>query len=358
MKEIEKYSGLLFDKIKHHPALKDVDSTKRPGKPEFQVIPDRSKAEKLGVSTTIMGAELRTMIEGTKAAVFREKGEEYDIRVRLQEDQRDLKKGYYDTYVPNINNSLIKLSNMTTPLETIGPANINRQDRGRYIQISADIAPDGPGMGGAITDIKRLLSDEIKLPSTMHYQFVGQAENFQELMANMMVAGGLGIMFIYFVLASLYESFVTPLTIMLVLPLAMCGAFYALAITHSSLDLFSMIGCIMLLGVATKNSILLVDYANQQVQQGLSLYDAIIASGKSRLRPILMTSFALIAGMIPLAIGLNEASKQRTSMGIAVIGGLISSTILTLVVIPAAYTYIERFRVWSGSIMKKIFMTT
>jgi len=358
MKEIEKYSGLLFDKIKHHPALKDVDSTKRPGKPEFQVIPDRSKAEKLGVSTTIMGAELRTMIEGTKAAVFREKGEEYDIRVRLQEDQRDLKKGYYDTYVPNINNSLIKLSNMTTPLETIGPANINRQDRGRYIQISADIAPDGPGMGGAITDIKRMLSDEIKLPSTMHYQFVGQAENFQELMANMMVAGGLGIMFIYFVLASLYESFVTPLTIMLVLPLAMCGAFYALAITHSSLDLFSMIGCIMLLGVATKNSILLVDYANQQVQQGLSLYDAIIASGKSRLRPILMTSFALIAGMIPLAIGLNEASKQRTSMGIAVIGGLISSTILTLVVIPAAYTYIERFRVWSGSIMKKIFMTT
>lgn len=356
MLELEKYSGLLFEKLKHHPGLKDVDTTKRPGKPEFQVVPNRSKAEKLGVSTTLMGTELRTMIEGSKAAVFREQGEEYDIRVRLQENQRDLKIGYNDTYVPNINNSLIKLSNMTTPLETTGPANINRQDRGRYIQISADIAPDGPGMGGVITDIKHLLSNEIKLPSNMRYQFVGQAENFQELMANMMIAGGLGIMFIYFVLASLYESFVTPLTIMLVLPLAMCGAFYALAITHSSLDLFSMIGCIMLLGVATKNSILLVDYANQQVQLGLSLYDAIIASGKSRLRPILMTSFALIAGMIPLAIGLNEASKQRTSMGIAVIGGLISSTILTLVVIPAAYTYIERFRVWSGGIMKKIFM--
>jgi HAE1 family hydrophobic/amphiphilic exporter-1 len=356
MKEIEKYSGLLFEKLKHHPALKDVDSTNRPGKPEFQVVPDRNKAEKLGVSTTLMGSELRTLIEGSKAAVFREKGEEYDIRVRLQENQRNLKLGYDDTYVPNINYSLIKLSSMTTPFETIGPANINRQDRGRYIQISADIAPDGPGMGGAIADIKRMLSDEIKLPSTMHYQFVGQAENFQELMANMIVAGGLGIMFIYFVLASLYESFVTPLTIMLVLPLAMCGAFYALAMAHSSLDLFSMIGCIMLLGVATKNSILLVDYANQQVQQGMSLYDAIIASGKSRLRPILMTSFALIAGMVPLAIGLNEASKQRTSMGIAVIGGLVSSTILTLVVIPAAYTFIERFRVWSGNIMKKIFM--
>ena len=357
MNEIEKYSTLLFEKIKHHPALKDVDTTNRPGKPEFQVVPNRNKAEKLGVSTTLMGAELRTMIEGSKAAVFREAGEEYDIRVRLQEDQRDLKKSYAETYIPNINNSLIKLSNVTSPFETMGPANINRQDRGRYIQISADIAPDGPGMGGAIADIDRILKTEIKLPPTMRYQFVGQAENFQELISNMLVAGGLGIMFIYFVLASLYESFVTPLTIMLVLPLAMCGAFYALAITHSSLDLFSMIGCIMLLGVATKNSILLVDYANQQVKAGLSLHEAIIASGKSRLRPILMTSFALIAGMIPLAIGLNEASKQRTSMGIAVIGGLVSSTLLTLVVIPAAYTFIERFRVWSGNIMKKIFMT-
>ncbi len=356
MKEIQKYSALLFEKIKNHPALKDVSTTDRPGKPEFQVVPDRKKAEKLGVSTTMMGGELRTLIEGTKAAVFRESGEEYDIRVRLQDDQRDLKKAYAETYIPNINYSLIKLNIMTNPVETLGPANINRQDRGRYIQISADIAPNGPGMGGAIADINHILKDEIKLPANMRYQFVGQAENFQELMANMIVAAGLGIMFIYFVLASLYESFVTPFTIMLVLPLAMCGAFYALAITGATLDLFSMIGCIMLLGVATKNSILLVDYANQQVQQGMSLYDAIIASGKSRLRPILMTSFALIAGMIPLAIGLNEASKQRTSMGIAVIGGLISSTLLTLVVIPAAYTYIERFRVWSGSIMKKIFI--
>ncbi len=357
MLEIQRYAGMLFEKIKHHPALKDVDTSDRPGKPEFQVVPDRNKAEKLGVSTTLMGSELRTMIEGTKAAVFREQGEEYDIRVRLQENQRDLRKAYNETYVPNINNSLVKLTSMTTPLETTGPANINRQDRGRYIQISADIAPNGPGMGGAIADINHILKDEIKLPPNMRYQFVGQAENFQELIANMVVAAGLGIMFIYFVLASLYESFVTPFTIMLVLPLAMCGAFYALALTGASLDLFSMIGCVMLLGVATKNSILLVDYANQQVHDhGMSLYDAVIASGKARLRPILMTSFALIAGMLPLAIGLNEASKQRTSMGIAVIGGLISSTLLTLVVIPAAYTYIERFRVWSGNIMKKIFM--
>ncbi len=356
MKEIEKYSGLLLEKLKNHPALLDVDTSSRPGKPEFQVVPDRYRAERLGVSTTLLGAELRTQVEGSTPAVFRELGEEYDIRVRMKEDQRDIKTAFNSIYIPNINNSLIKLSNVAKPFDTTGPANINRQDRGRYIQISADVAPNGPGMGGAITDIKRILDEELKLPSNMRYQFVGQAENFQELMVNMIVAGGLGIMFIYFVLASLYESFVTPFTIMLVLPLAMCGAFYALALTGASLDLFSMIGCIMLLGVATKNSILLVDYAHQQVEGGMSLSEAIIASGRARLRPILMTSFALIGGMLPLAIGLNEASKQRTSMGIAVIGGLISSTLLTLVVIPAAYSYVERFRVWSGNIMKKIFM--
>jgi HAE1 family hydrophobic/amphiphilic exporter-1 len=356
MKETEKYANLLFKKIKNHPALKDVDISYRAGKPEFQVVPDRTKAEKLGVSTTMMGAELRTHIEGSTPAVFREDGEEYDIRVRLQENQRNLRDGYHLTYVPNINYSLVKLDTVTHPFDTTGPANITRQDRGRFIQISADISPTGPGMGGAISDINQIMKEEIKMPSNMKYQFTGQAENFGELIQSMAVAALLGTMFIYFVLASLYESFVTPFTIMLVLPLAACGAFYALALTHSSLDLFSMIGCIMLLGVATKNSILLVDYTNQQVQKGQDLYNAIIDAGKARLRPILMTSFALIAGMIPLAIGLNEASKQRTSMGIAVIGGLISSTLLTLVVVPAAYTYIERFRTWSANFLKKTFI--
>lgn len=356
MKEIEKYSAMLYAKLKDHPALKDVDLTYRPGKPEFQVVPDRIRAEKLGISTSMMGAELRTQIEGSTPAVFREEGEEYDIRVRLKEDQRNLKEAYHTTYVPNINYSLIKLDSISKPNETTGPANITRQDRGRYIQISADIAPGGPGMGGVMTDIKTWMETEIKMPPNMKYQFVGQAENFGELIQSMIMAMFLGIMFIYFVLASLYESFITPFTIMLVIPLAACGAFFALAMTGASLDLFSMIGCIMLIGVASKNSILIVDYTHQQVAKGMSMYDAIIEAGKSRLRPILMTSFALIAGMIPLAIGLNEASKQRTSMGIAVIGGLITSTILTLVVIPAAYTYIERFRVWSSRIMKRIFI--
>jgi HAE1 family hydrophobic/amphiphilic exporter-1 len=209
-------------------------------------------------------------------------------------------------------------------------------------------------MGGAMTDVSRIMGNEIKLPEGTTYKFSGQEENFEEMITSMAVASGLGILFIYLVLASLYESFVTPFTIMLVLPLAICGAFFALAFTGASLDLFSMIGCIMLLGVATKNSIILVDYTSQQMDKGMNLRDAILLAGKNRLRPILMTSFALIAGFIPIAIGLNEASAQRKSMGIALIGGLISSTLLTLIIVPAAYTYIERFRLFVNRVFAKV----
>jgi HAE1 family hydrophobic/amphiphilic exporter-1 len=356
LKEIEKYANLLFAKLKDHPALSDPEISYKPGKPEFQVVIDNKRAERLGVSTATVGMELRTQVEGSTPALFREKGRDYDIRVRMKEDQRNLRSEYAGIYVPNINYSLVRLSDVANPVDTTGPASIDRQDRSRYIQIAADISANGPGMGKAISDVHALLAGEIKLPAGMRYAFVGQAENFKEMITSMMIAGLLGILFIFFVLASLYESFVTPLTIMLVLPLAVCGAFFGLFIGRQTLDIFSMIGCIMLLGVATKNSILLVDYANQAMRKGLSLNEAILQAGRTRLRPILMTTGALIAGMLPIAIGLNEASKMRTSMGFAVIGGLVSSTLLTLVVVPAAYSYIERLRVWSGKVVRRIFL--
>ena len=354
--ELEKISADAFSRIRKHSGLKDPDISFRPGKPEFQVALDNRKAEGMGISSMSLGQELRAQIEGVNPAVFREKGLEYDVRVRLEEDQRNLRTGFASTYIPNINGTLVKLTTVANPVEAEGPADIRRQDRGRYIQISADITPGGVGMGQVMTDVRAIFEKEMKLPPGVRYQFVGQAENFTELIANMITASGLGILFIFLVLASLYESFVTPFTIMLVLPLAACGAFIALFLTHNSLDIFSMIGCIMLLGIATKNSILLVDYANQLVLKGVDRREAMLQAGRTRLRPILMTTVALIAGMLPVAIGLNEASKQRVSMGVAVIGGLISSTLLTLVVVPAAYSYVDRFRVWSGLLLARVFM--
>jgi HAE1 family hydrophobic/amphiphilic exporter-1 len=225
----------------------------------------------------------------------------------------------------------------------------------RYIQINADNAPGGD-LNKLMADLRQKMADdpELKLPDGYAYSFVGQAENFEELKSGMILAMGLGVLFIFLVLASLYESFITPFTIMLAMPLAMIGSIVMLAITRESLNIFSMIGMVMLMGVSAKNSILLVDYANQKMAEGYTRNEAILIAGKTRLRPILMTTLALIAGMIPLAIGLNEASKQRTSMGKAVIGGLISSTILTLIVVPAVFSFLDRFREWSNRGMKKL----
>lgn len=355
MKTLDEYTQKLAAYVKKSPALKDVDTNYRSGKPEFQVVPNKRRMEALGISSVSLGQDLRAQVEGIQAAKFRENGVEYDIRVRLTDDQRNLERDFGQTKVPNINGKLIRLADVATPVKTTGPTKINRQDRMRYIQINADIAPGGD-LNALMADLKnKMASDpELKLPPGYTYAFIGQAENFQEMQSGMVMAMGLGILFIFLVLASLYESFVTPATIMLALPLAMCGSLVALAVSRESLNIFSMIGMVMLMGVSAKNSILLVDYANHQLKEGKSRIDAMIIAGRTRLRPILMTTFALIFGMIPLAIGLNEASKQRTSMGWAIIGGLISSTLLTLIVVPVAFVYIDRFREWSNRGLKKL----
>ncbi len=346
--QVEAVASKTMEKLKGHPALLDIDTSYRPGKPEFQVHVDLDAAQRLGVSSSMVGQELRAQVEGLTPAKFRENGLEYDVRVRLKPEQRDLEKSYDSILVPNMNMRMVELKRVAKSKSIAGPASIDRENRGRYVQIQADIAPKGPGMGGALSDINTWFAKggTIELPPGVTYRFVGQAENFQELQSSMKMAALLGLIFIYLVLSSLYESFFTPFTIMMVIPLAACGAFFGLWLFGKSLDLYSMIGCIMLMGLATKNSIILVDYINQLLERGKPLKEAIIEAGAVRLRPILMTSFALIAGMIPVAIGLNEVSNQRSSLGAAVIGGVISSTLLTLIVIPSVFAYMESLRRW------------
>lgn len=267
--------------------------------------------------------------------------------MRLQEPQRNLKANLGQVLVPNINHKLVRLNDIADTEEVPGAAEINRQDRSRAIQITAGLAP-GVGLSAVVNDIKAYLDQsDTKLPDSMSYNWSGDVENMNEMTAPAVLAIGFAVVFIYFILASLYGSFVTPLTILTALPLALCGAFYALFIGHKILSIFAVLGIFLLLGIAGKNSILLVDFANQKLNEGKSRNDAILEAGKARLRPILMTSFALIAGTVPIAIGLNEASKMRTAMGWAIIGGVISSTLLTLIVVPAIFAYVDHFRVWS-----------
>lgn len=347
LEELATYAQKFKERFAKVQGVVDVDTNFRAGKPEFHVVFDRSKSEQLGVSTVMAGAELRARVEGVVASTYREEGREYDIRVRLEEGDRDLRQNFDTTLVPNVNMDKIPLNRVAHGVEKVAYSQINRYNKARYIQINAGLGPDG-SLGNVMAEAERLLKEDpgLKLPAGISYRFLGQAENFQELIANMLMAMFLGVVFIYLVLSSLYESFVTPFAILLALPLAISGAMTALFVMNKSIDLFSMIGIVLLLGVVAKNSILLVDYTNQLMEQGVERSKALLEAGRVRLRPILMTSLALIAGMIPIAYGLNEASAQRTSMGIAIIGGLISSTLLTLVVVPAAFGYIDDFRIF------------
>ena len=352
-KDLNEYAPKLIARLKEDKRLRDIDSSHRPGKPELQIKTDFEKARIYGINTKTLGNEIRAQVEGVTPAKYRENGQEYDIRIRLIPEQRDLSQNYQDIYIPNVNDRLIRLTDVADIKKETGPATIERQDRGRYIQISSALMP-GVGLGDVINDVSAIMQKEFPPPEGMRVVYAGESENYQEMMQSVTMALGMGILFIYLVLASLYESFITPFTIMLALPLALCGAFVALFITGQTMSIFTLLGVIMLLGVACKNSILLVDYIGRLIKAGKSRSEAIVEACKIRLRPILMTSFALIAGMIPVAIGLNASSSQRTSMGVAIIGGLVSSTLLTLIVIPAVFSYIDRFQIWLGTILAKM----
>jgi HAE1 family hydrophobic/amphiphilic exporter-1 len=343
---LDKYATMLYAKLKQDPRLKDVDTSNKATRPEFKVKLKDDSARNYGVNSQAVGNELRGYVEGFIPTKLRQNGLEYDIRLRLKPEQRDIKDNFNLIYVPNINNKLIRLADIAETEEDIEPATINRQDRGRYIQITASLAPK-VGLGDLIDDFQKSLTDgDLKVPSDVRFSFSGDSENMQDMISSMNQALLLSIVFIYLILTSLYESFVVPFTILLALPLAFCGAFYALYIMGESVNIFTMLGIFMLVSVSGKNSILLIDFTNRLIEEGKSRTEALIIAGRMRLRPILMTSIALIVGTLPVAIGFSETASMRTSMGVAIIGGLISSTLLTLVVVPAVFSYIDRFRIW------------
>jgi len=335
-----------FAKIKD---LVDLDADYRTGVPELQFNLDPEKMAGLGASTVAVGTELRYMVAGTVPARFRDGDDEYDIRVFLKKDQRDLKAAYDQVRVPNNNFNLVRLGDLAEQNPGYGVTKITRRDRTRYINIGGNIGPKGT-IGSVQGEAEKAMK-KMKLPVGVTYRFWGTAEYFNEMIRDVVIAMILAVIFMYLILASLYESILMPFLIMAALPFAFVGAFIALKVTGQNLTMFAMIGLIMLLGLVAKNSILLVDFAMQMTRRGISRDEAIIRAGKVRLRPILMTTIALIAGMLPLAFALTEVGKIRQSMGITIIGGLISSLLLTLIVIPSMFGWADRFRRWSRRLL-------
>lgn len=342
--DIKKYGEMVFNQLQKENLLKDLNSTMKPGKPEVVIKVDQAKAQRFGVSESLVGNEIRGRIEGIESARFREDGKEYDIRVKIKDGSKDFMKNLNSILVPNINLLPVQLSDFASAVQADGDNKLLRTNRSASMKISANL-PDGVGLGQVIERTKEIFK-ELKVPSNVRYLFEGEAESFEDMGNSMFMTFGFGILLIYLVLASLYESFFVPVIVMSALPLAVGGAFVSLLIMGQGLDMYSIIGMLLLMGVATKNSILLVDTVMEKIREesgkDFDIVELVIESSVRRLRPILMTSLALIAGMIPIAIGLNEASAQRTSLGNAVIGGTISSTGLTLILVPALLMLVKK----------------
>lgn len=324
------------------PGAIDVDSSFRPGKPELVARIDGVKAERLGVSALDAGGLLRSLVQGAKASSFRDGEKDYDIIVQLDEKNRDSIDAFRNLVLTARDGKKVPLSAVCSFSYSSGPLEIRRENRMRYIRITANVAK-GFSFSAVKAGVDKRIKKEMQFPAGYKYEFGGQAKQFADLATQMVTAMFLAVLFMYMILASLYNSFIQPFYVMLTLPLAIIGAFLALLITGTTLDVYGFIGLLLVLGLVAKNAILLVDFANQKREQGLSVREALLAAGPVRLRPILMTTFAMIFGMLPLALGFSEGSKGREALPVGVIGGLLTSTFLTLIVVPVFYDKIESY---------------
>jgi len=319
--------------------LVDVNSDNRPPKPEIQIKVDRDRASRLGTSTGQIAATMRSIVDGDIASKYRENEKLYDVRVRATEDIRYNLERLGRVYLPTLRGGTITMDRVGRLEAVSGPTQIRRSNRARQIMIGANILK-----GRALNEITQKVNASLaalRLPRDVTYEFGGQVEMNRKMFASFFLALGLAIVFVYMVLASQFGSFVQPFIIMLALPLSLIGAVLGLLLANKLFDMVAFIGLIMLMGLVTKNSILLVDYTNVLRRRGMKRFEAIVEAGSTRLRPILMTTLAMILGMIPVAVGFGTSSSFRAAIGYTIIGGLTSSTILTLVVVPVVYSIVD-----------------
>ena len=333
--------------LKSIPGVADVDMKYTPGKSELRVAIDRQRAADQGLSVAQVAMALRTGMEGDDTAKMRQGDDDVPIRVRLREEDRKTPADVLRMTLSSAKGK-VTLGDVASLEPGTGPQVIQREDRVRQIAVWA--TPRGRSLGDIVTDMKLKL-DTMKLPPGYSFRYDGQIKQMSETNGSAGAALLLGVVFIYIVLASQFESFIHPLTIMITLPLALVGAIVGLFLTKNTMAMGAMIGIILLMGLVTKNAILLVDRAIERVREhGEPPLQAILEAGPERLRPILMTSTAMILGMLPTATSHGEGSEFRAPMAIAVIGGVISSTLLSLVVVPALYVAIENGKRRLGSL--------
>lgn len=340
--EMNAVADKIVKKLEVTPGFVDVNTTSVSGKPELSITIDRDRAADLSVEVEDLGKAISQLVGGQKVSSFEDNGKNIDVRVRLVGHDRVDPRSLQTLPVRMKGGGLTELRSLASVDNTFGPVSIERQDRRRQVTVMANLE-SGKALGEAITEVEQTAA-AIGIPEGVRTVFTGTADMMAESFASIIFAMLLAVLLTYMILAAQFESYLHPFTIMLSLPLSVGGALGGLFITGRTLNIFSMIGMIMLMGLVTKNAILLVDYTNLLRSRGLSKDDALREAGPTRLRPILMTAFSTIAGMIPITLGLGEGAESRAPMGACVVGGMLTSTVLTLIVIPVVYSIVDDMR--------------
>ncbi|WP_141620876.1 efflux RND transporter permease subunit [Myxococcus sp. AB036A] len=337
--EVVKAAEQVQGAMRQNPGLVDVDMTFRSGKPQYDVKVDRERAASLGVPAASLGATLRAFLGRDKFGDYREGGETYEIKVALPPQTLASADALGKLTVRSMTGQLVELRNIATITPADGPVQIDRESQKRQITLLANLAS-----GYALSDGINFLNAyaEKELPKSVIYDFEGNAKEMGKAVAAFGSALLLGIILIYMILAAQFESFVHPFTIMMSLPFALIGAIGGLLVTGQAMSMFALIGIIMLMGLVVKNGILLVDFTLQLREEGKTATEALLQAAPVRLRPILMTTIAMIAGMIPVAVAKGDGAETRAPMAITIIGGLVTSTFLTLGVVPVVYSLMDQ----------------
>ncbi len=352
LKDLERYTKEIKGQFERLPGIVDADTSLETGKPEVKVFIDRDKAADLGVETATVAEAVNFLISGeVDVTKYKDetKGRRYDVRARLYQKDRMSPADIGDVYVRSKDGRLVQLGNIASFREGGGASTINRVDRQRAVTIFANL--EGTPLGTAKGELDRISAGVLTSEYTGSYK--GQADMMKESFGYLMFAMFLGIIMAYMVLAAQFESFVHPFTVLLSMPFSFIGAFGALFLFGKTINIFSFIGLILLMGLVKKNAILLVDYTSILRSRGLPKREAILEAGPVRLRPILMTTFAMIMGMLPIAIGIGEGAETRSPMALATIGGLLTSLLLTLVVVPVAYDLLDDLQVRLMNLRKR-----
>ncbi|MEX0723897.1 MAG: efflux RND transporter permease subunit [Gracilimonas sp.] len=346
--DINELSELTYDVVRQlesQEMFASIDTDLRLNRPDNKVYINRDLANALGVDVRSISNEFNAIFGGRDVAEFREDGYSYDIRIRAQPEFRDEISDMETVNVRNRSGELVKAANLVDIVEGEGPNVINRTDRMLSVTIYADMA-EGFSAGEGLETVEQTVTREIPSEGIWDTRLGGESEVFRDSVGSLMTALILAILIIYMVLSMQFESFIHPFTIMVSLPLTLIGVIGALMITGMTLNIYSIIGLIMLMGLVTKNAILLVDFANQARKKGKDKVEAIKQAGLLRLRPILMTAVSTIIAVVPVALAISEGGEARAPMAVAIIGGMITSTFLTLLVVPVVYLLMDNGAEW------------